>query len=127
MEKDFHGRRDLRNLNLITIDGSTAKDFDDAIYVQSQTHGFRLYVAIADVSHYVKPGTALDQDAYERGTSVYFPNYVVPMLPEILSNELCSLKPHVPRLALVAEMDFDFHGKCCDPISTKLSLKVRPE
>lgn len=110
-EKDFHGRRDLRNLNLITIDGSTAKDFDDAIYVQSQTHGFRLYVAIADVSHYVKPGTALDQDAYERGTSVYFPNFVVPMLPEILSNELCSLKPHVPRLALVAEMDFDFHGE----------------
>lgn len=109
-EKDFKGRKDLRNLNLITIDGATAKDFDDAIYVQKEPRGFRLYVAIADVSHYVRPGMSVDLEAYERGTSVYFPNFVVPMLPEILSNELCSLKPHVPRLSLVAEMQIDHSG-----------------
>ena len=109
-EKDFKGRKDLRHLNFITIDGATAKDFDDAIYVEQQDDGFLLYVAIADVSHYVRLGTQLDLDAYERGTSVYFPNYVVPMLPEALSNELCSLKPHVPRLSLVAEMKLDFSG-----------------
>ncbi len=109
-EKDFVGRKDLRDLDLITIDGATAKDFDDAVCVQTNQQGFRLWVAIADVSHYVKPGTLLDKEAFERGTSVYFPNFVVPMLPEILSNELCSLKPNVPRLCLVAEMQFDFKG-----------------
>ncbi|MGE3758285.1 MAG: ribonuclease R, partial [Pseudobdellovibrionaceae bacterium] len=109
-EKDFAGRKDLRDLDLITIDGATAKDFDDAIFVEQHKTGFRLVVAIADVSHYVKPGTSLDKDAYERGTSVYFPNYVVPMLPEILSNELCSLKPHVQRLSLVADMQMGFDG-----------------
>lgn len=110
-EKDMRGRKDIRHLNLITIDGATAKDFDDAIYVASENHGYRLYVAIADVSHYVKPGTSIDEQAYERGTSVYFPNFVVPMLPEVLSNGLCSLNPHKPRLALVAEMLFDFTGQ----------------
>lgn len=110
-EKDFKGRRDLRGKNLITIDGATAKDFDDAVYVEINDEGFLLYVAIADVSHYVRIGSAIDKDAYERGTSVYFPNYVVPMLPEILSNGLCSLNPHVPRLCLVAEMLFDFTGE----------------
>lgn len=110
-EKDFKGRRDLRDKALITIDGATAKDFDDAVYVEMTDQGFRLYVAIADVSHYVRPGTAIDRDAYERGTSVYFPNFVVPMLPEVLSNGLCSLNPHVPRLCLVAEMLFDFTGE----------------
>jgi ribonuclease R len=110
-EKDFRGRQDLRNLDLITIDGATAKDFDDAVYVESNDKGFRLYVAIADVSHYVRVGSAIDKDAYERGTSVYFPNYVVPMLPEVLSNGLCSLNPHVPRLCVVAEMQFDFTGE----------------
>lgn len=110
-EKDFKGRRDLRDKALITIDGATAKDFDDAVYVETTPEGFRLYVAIADVSHYVKIGSAIDKDAYERGTSVYFPNYVVPMLPEVLSNGLCSLNPHVPRLCLVAEMLFDFTGE----------------
>jgi ribonuclease R len=109
-ESDFKGRRDLRPLNLITIDGATAKDFDDAIYVENNDKGFLLYVAIADVSHYVRPGTAMDEDAYERGTSVYFPNFVVPMLPEALSNGLCSLNPHVPRLCLVAQIQFDFAG-----------------
>ncbi len=111
IEKDFEGRKDLRSKNLITIDGATAKDFDDAIYVETNSKGFLLYVAIADVSHYVVQGTALDKEAYERGTSIYFPGTVVPMLPEILSNELCSLKPHVPRLCLVAEMQFDFAGE----------------
>lgn len=110
-EKDFKGRVDLRDKALITIDGATAKDFDDAVYVEMSNEGFLLYVAIADVSHYVRPNTAIDKDAYERGTSVYFPNYVVPMLPEVLSNGLCSLNPHVPRLCLVAEMLFDFTGE----------------
>ncbi len=97
-------RVDLRNLAFITIDGATAKDFDDAIYVESHKRGFRLWVAIADVSHYVPAGSALDDDAYERGNSTYFPHFVVPMLPEAISNELCSLKPHVPRYSVVAEM-----------------------
>lgn len=109
-ETDFQNRRDLRSLDLITIDGATAKDFDDAVYAEMNSQGFLLYVAIADVSHYVRVGTAMDKDAYERGTSVYFPNYVVPMLPEALSNGLCSLNPHVPRLCLVAEIQFDFAG-----------------
>lgn len=110
-EKDYKNRRDLRGIALITIDGATAKDFDDAVYVETTDEGFLLYVAIADVSHYVKVGSAIDRDAYERGTSVYFPNYVVPMLPEVLSNGLCSLNPHVPRLCLVAEMLFDYTGE----------------
>ena len=109
-EKDFAGRKDIRNLDLITIDGATAKDFDDAVYVETSSSGFRVIVAIADVSHYVKLNTAIDKDAYERGTSVYFPNFVVPMLPEVLSNGLCSLNPHLPRLALVADMQLDFAG-----------------
>lgn len=110
-ETDFKDRRDLRKLDLITIDGATAKDFDDAVFTEMKENGFHLIVAIADVSHYVQPGTAIDKDAYERGTSVYFPNFVVPMLPEALSNGLCSLNPHVPRLALVADMHFDFNGE----------------
>lgn len=110
-EKDFQGRKDIRHLNLVTIDGATAKDFDDAVYVEMENRGFRLYVAIADVSHYVKVGGAIDKDAYERGTSVYFPNYVVPMLPEALSNGLCSLNPHVPRLCMVSEILIDFTGE----------------
>ena len=109
-ESDFRGRKDLRGKKLITIDGKTAKDFDDAIYVEKSTKGFRLWVAIADVSHYVRPGTGIDDDAFIRGTSVYFPNFVAPMLPEALSNELCSLKPNVPRLSLVAEMEINFQG-----------------
>ncbi len=109
-EKDFAGRKDLRHLPIVTIDGATAKDFDDAVYVEMKQNGFHLIVAIADVSHYVKSGSAIDKDAYERGTSVYFPNFVVPMIPEALSNGLCSLNPNVPRLALVADMNFDFTG-----------------
>lgn len=109
--EDMAGRTNLRHMSFITIDGATAKDFDDAIYVEANNKGFLLYVAIADVSHYVREGSGIDDDAYERGTSVYFPNYVVPMLPEKLSNELCSLKPNVPRLAVVAEMQLDFQGQ----------------
>ncbi len=110
VDKDFIGRTDLRHLPIVTIDGATAKDFDDAVYVEMKQNGFHLIVAIADVSHYVKPGNPIDKDAYERGTSVYFPNFVVPMIPEALSNGLCSLNPNVPRLALVADMNFDFTG-----------------
>lgn len=109
-EEDFKNRKDLRAHDLITIDGATAKDFDDAVCTELDNNGFHLFVAIADVSHYVRQGTALDKEAFERGTSVYFPNFVVPMLPEELSNGLCSLNPHVPRLSLVAEMWFDFQG-----------------
>jgi ribonuclease R len=109
-EDEIRGRVDLRNKPLITIDGATARDFDDAIYTEATTTGFHVLVAIADVSHYVKPGSKLDEEAYERGTSTYFPNFVVPMLPEELSNELCSLKPNVVRLCFVCEMEIDFQG-----------------
>ncbi|MEK7355255.1 MAG: ribonuclease R, partial [Bdellovibrionota bacterium] len=109
-EREMQGREDLTDLPLITIDGATARDFDDAIYTEQTSTGFRLVVGIADVSHYVKPGTRLDEEAYERGTSTYFPNYVVPMLPEELSNELCSLKPEVLRLCFCCEMEIDFEG-----------------
>lgn len=112
--KDFAGRKDLRNLSIVTIDGATAKDFDDAVYTEMTSKGFHLYVAIADVSHYVAVSSAMDREAYERGNSVYFPNFVIPMLPEGLSNGLCSLNPHVPRLALVAEMNFSFTGEIID-------------
>ncbi|WP_022854392.1 ribonuclease R [Thermodesulfatator atlanticus] len=110
-DEDKAGREDLRKLLFVTIDGETAKDFDDAIYVRKLPKGWRLYVAIADVAHYVRPGTALDKEAYERGTSVYFPGSVVPMFPEKLSNNLCSLNPDVDRLAMVAVIDFDKSGR----------------
>ncbi len=103
-------RRDLRGLCFITIDGTTAKDFDDAICVKLEEKGFRLWVAIADVSHYVKEGSALDREASDRGNSTYFPNFVVPMLPEELSNDLCSLRPNEPRLVMAAEMTIGFDG-----------------
>jgi ribonuclease R len=102
---DVKGRIDLRDLDFMTIDGEDARDFDDAVYaVPEGKRGWRLLVAIADVSHYVKSGDALDRDAFERATSVYFPRRVLPMLPENLSNGLCSLNPHVERLALVCDM-----------------------
>jgi len=97
-------RIDLRELPLVTIDGEDARDFDDAVYAEPHEAGFRLIVAIADVSHYVRPGTALDAGAIERGTSVYFPTRVVPMLPHALSDHLCSLAPKVDRLCFVADM-----------------------
>ena len=110
-ERDWAGRKDLRQIPIVTIDGNTAKDFDDAVFTETTRSGFHLIVAIADVSHYVRVGSAIDQDAYLRGTSTYFPNFVNPMLPEKLSNELCSLKPNVPRLAMVADMQLDFQGQ----------------
>ena len=103
-EEDAAGRKDLRKLPLVTIDGETAKDFDDAVHAVREGKGFRLWVAIADVSNYVRHGDSLDADAKERGTSVYFPRRVIPMLPEKLSNGLCSLNPEVDRLAMVCEM-----------------------
>ncbi len=109
--EDLKGRRDLRDLPFVTIDGETAKDFDDAVYAAREGRGFRLVVAIADVSHYVRPGDALDADARERGTSVYFPRRVIPMLPEKLSNGLCSLNPEVDRLAMVCDMAITPAGK----------------
>lgn len=110
-ESDLEGRKDLRELPFVTIDGEDAKDFDDAVYCEKTPKGgWILYVAIADVSHYVPVGTALDEVAYERGTSVYFPQRVIPMLPEELSNELCSLKANVDRLALVCEVALDADG-----------------
>lgn len=106
------GRTDLRALPLITIDGEDARDFDDAVYCEkNKGGGWRLWVAIADVSYYVRPGTALDKEACKRGTSVYFPTRVVPMLPEVLSNGLCSLNPQVDRLCLVCEMTISLKGR----------------
>ena len=120
-EKDKEKRFDLRHLPFVTIDGEDARDFDDAVYCEKNSSrwklfsgGWKLYVAIADVSHYVKVGSALDAEAVERGNSVYFPERVVPMLPEELSNGLCSLNPHVDRLAMVCEMTMSKSGQMVD-------------
>ena len=111
-EDELQGRRDLRHLPFVTIDGEDAKDLDDAVYCVPKDKGrFTLYVAIADVSHYVKSGTVIDNEAARRGNSVYFPEQVVPMLPEALSNGICSLNPHVDRLCLVAEMSISSDGR----------------
>ncbi len=107
---DFKGRIDCREMPLITIDGETARDFDDAVYAEPQGKGWRLVVAIADVSFYVKPNDALDKGAFERGNSVYFPRRVIPMLPEALSNGLCSLNPDVERLCMICDMQVDGLG-----------------
>ena len=102
--KTYPDRQDLRELPLVTIDGEDAMDFDDAVYCEKKARGWRLIVAIADVSYYVKPDSELDKEAFNRGNSVYFPGRALPMLPEILSNDLCSLKPNIDRLALVCDM-----------------------
>ncbi|PHQ80895.1 MAG: ribonuclease R [Coxiella sp. (in: Bacteria)] len=109
-DADRKGRKDLRDLHFVTIDGEDARDFDDAIFCKKNGTGWTLYVAIADVTHYMKPGSALDTEAIARGNSVYFPSKVIPMLPEKLSNGLCSLKPNVDRLAMVCEMQIDKKG-----------------
>jgi len=108
---DLKDRMDLTHLPFVTIDGEDARDFDDAVCVIPRGDGFEAWVAIADVAHYVKPKSALDEEALERGNSFYFPDRVIPMLPEKLSNGLCSLNPKVKRLAMVARMRFDANGK----------------
>jgi len=109
-DADFKGRRDLTGLGFVTIDGATARDFDDAVLVERKNKGYRLWVAIADVAHYVAEGTPLDKEALERGNSYYFPRSVEPMFPERLSNGLCSLNPDVKRLTMVVRMDTDQSG-----------------
>ena len=113
-EEAKKGRVNLRNLPLVTIDGEDARDFDDAVYCEKHGKGWKLWVAIADVSYYVRLRSALDVEAHNRGNSVYFPNRVVPMLPEILSNGLCSLNPQVDRLCMVCEMQISAKGKLTD-------------
>src|SRR5579859_2903578 len=111
-EAEREGRDDFRHLPIVTIDGETARDFDDAVYVERRANGgWGMQVHIADVAHYVRTGTALDQEARLRGTSVYFPDRAVPMLPEALSNGMCSLKPREERLVMSALMEFDAMGK----------------
>ncbi len=110
----YKDRLDLRGTCHVTIDGKTAKDFDDAIAVEKKGDGYRLYVSIADVSHFVQPGSLLDQEAYIRGTSIYFPGRVIPMLPEKLSNHLCSLVPGEDRLTFSAVLDFNKNGTLTD-------------
>ncbi|MBK9160377.1 MAG: ribonuclease R [Nitrosomonadales bacterium] len=109
--EDWAGREDIRSLPLVTIDGETARDFDDAVYCVPEKGGYRLVVAIADVSHYVQTNDALDREAILRGNSVYFPRRVIPMLPEELSNGLCSLNPQVERLCMVCDMHVSNSGK----------------
>lgn len=110
-EEDKRNRIDLRHLPFVTIDGEDARDFDDAVYCEKKRFGgWRLWVAIADVSYYVRPDSPLDREAIKRGNSVYFPEYVVPMLPELLSNGLCSLNPRVDRLTMVCEMNISRAG-----------------
>ncbi|ADL55283.1 ribonuclease R [Gallionella capsiferriformans] len=109
--EDWAGREDIRNLPLVTIDGETARDFDDAVYCSPEKGGYRLVVAIADVSHYVNTNDALDREAILRGNSVYFPRRVIPMLPEELSNGLCSLNPQVDRLCMVCDMHISAKGE----------------
>ena len=104
-------RRDLRKLNFVTIDGEDAKDFDDAVYCVKNSNGFTLYVAIADVSFYVTPGSKIDKEAKKRGTSIYFPEKVIPMLPENLSNGICSLRPNEDRCAMICEMSIGLDGE----------------
>ncbi|MDH5517779.1 MAG: ribonuclease R [Gammaproteobacteria bacterium] len=110
-EADKEGRVDIRDIPLVTIDGEDSRDFDDAVYCEPNDKGWKLWVAIADVSHYVMKGSALDDEALNRATSVYFPGKVIPMLPEVLSNGLCSINPDVDRLCMVCEMHIDRAGK----------------
>ena len=114
LAKDKKGRTDVTHIPLITIDGEDSRDFDDAVFAEPSDRGWKLYVAIADVSHYISEGSALDSDAIERGNSVYFPHRVVPMLPEVISNGLCSLNPDLERLCMICEMNMDSLGELLD-------------
>ncbi len=114
IDSDKKSRIDITKMKLVTIDGEDSRDFDDAVYAQATSKGWKLVVAIADVSHYVKEGSDLDKDATNRGNSVYFPRRVVPMLPEVLSNGLCSINPDVERLCMTCEMNIDTHGNLLD-------------
>ncbi len=114
LKKELTGRKDICHLPLVTIDSETARDFDDAVYCEEEGKGYRLYVAIADVSHYVKANDAIDREALNRGNSVYFPRRVISMLPEALSNELCSLNPDKNRLCMVCEIQFQVNGDILD-------------
>lgn len=111
IQKASYNRKDLRHLDIITIDGEDAKDLDDAVYVEKTDVGYKLYVSIADVSYYVKEDTALDNEAFKRGNSIYLVDRVIPMLPRKLSNNLCSLNPNEDKLTFTVEIDFDFKGK----------------
>ena len=122
---DKDGRTDLREMPLVTIDGADARDFDDAVFAEPSGHGWRLVVAIADVSHYVRPGNPLDEEAARRGTSAYFPDRVVPMLPEHLSNGLCSLKPDVDRLCMVCDMQVTRDGQVRDATFYRAVMRSR--
>jgi ribonuclease R len=110
-DEEIAGRTDLRDLPFVTIDGENARDFDDAVYVRKLNNHHELFVSIADVAHYVQPETALDQEAYARGTSVYFPDRAIPMLPEALSNGICSLNPNEDRLTKTVSMEINFKGE----------------
>ena len=113
-DEDKEGRINITDMKLVTIDGEDSRDFDDAVYAEPTKNGWKLVVAIADVSHYVKEGSDLDKDAIDRGNSVYFPRRVVPMLPEALSNGLCSINPDVERLCMTCEMNIDSEGNLLD-------------
>ena len=113
-DEDKKGRIDITDMKLVTIDGEDSRDFDDAVFAEPTNNGWKLVVAIADVSHYVKEGSDLDNDAIDRGNSVYFPRRVVPMLPEALSNGLCSINPDVERLCMTCEMNIDSEGNLLD-------------
>jgi len=114
LKRELTARKDLCHLPLVTIDGETARDFDDAVFCEKEGKNYRLYVAIADVSHYVKHGDEIDREAYDRGNSVYFPRRVIPMLPEVLSNGLCSLNPQQKRLCVVCEAQIQSNGEILD-------------
>ena len=120
---ETEGRTDLTHLPFVTVDGQDAKDFDDAVYVETSADGWRVWVAIADVSTYVVPGTALDDEARARGTSVYFPGQVIAMLPERLSNDLCSLVPNQVRPVLVARMDLDAQAHVVETTFMRASIR----